>query len=104
MAVRSRPEKKKGWNDNRKDGRRRVDEGGASGFKEKRSVCLWNRGVNREFNRDEEGMVEAEWEEEDKKKPTPKQAVFKSTTVRETHKREKKGVGGKTLHRERRQM
>lgn len=67
-----------------------------SGFKEKRSVCLWNRGVNREFNRDEEGMVEAEWEEEYKKKTQNKRGrVFKSTTVRETHKREKKVWVGK---------
>lgn len=38
-----------------------------------------------------------------KKPPNKPGRVFKSTTVRETHKREK-DVGGKTLHRERRQM
>lgn len=43
--------------------------------------------------------MEAEWEEEYKTPQNKLGRVFKSTTVRETHKREK-GVGGKTLHRE----
>lgn len=49
-----------------------------------------------------EGMMEAEWEEgtELKKKPNKLGRVFKSTTARETQQREK-GVGGKTLQRER---
>lgn len=64
-----------------------------SGFKEKRSVCLWNRGVNREFNRDEEGMVEAEWEEEYKKKPKTSGAVCLSQQQSEKLIREKKRCG-----------
>lgn len=91
-----------------KDGSREVK---VSGFKEKRSVCQCSRGsrgVNRVFNRDERWRKRREWWKQSGRKSInpPKNKlgrVFKSTTVRETHKREK-DVGGKTLHRERRQM
>lgn len=67
------------------------------------------RGKNKVFIRDERWRKRREWWKQSGRKSIKKKTqnklgrVFKSTTVRETHKREK-DVGGKTLHRERRQM
>lgn len=59
-----------------------------SGFKEKRSVCQCSGG-------DEEGMVEAEWEEEYKKTPKTSWAVCLSQQQSEKLIREKKMWVGK---------